>query len=213
MKTDDLIAILSTNVEAVDRRQMTHTIRNALLIAGAAVVIAVLVALGVRDDTTTTATAGALALKLGATLIVLALACRYLFKLARPGGEREVSLAWLVIPFVGIIALAGLSLGSASHTHWHHVLLGDQWLECIVSIPVIAITPFAVLVFAVRQMAPTDLRRTGAIVGLVAGSLSAAGYALHCVDDSVSFVALWYGGTIALCTLVGWALGPKLLRW
>jgi hypothetical protein len=48
---------------------------------------------------------------------------------------------------------------------------------------------------------------------MVAGCLSAAGYALHCVDDSVPFVALWYGGTIALCTFAGWMLGPRLLRW
>jgi hypothetical protein len=62
-------------------------------------------------------------------------------------------------------------------------------------------------------MAPTDLRRTGACAGLVAGSISAAGYALHCVDDSMPFVAFWYGGTIALCTLAGAMLGPRLLRW
>ncbi len=32
---------------------------------------------------------------------------------------------------------------------------------------------------------------TAGVAGLVAGSLSAAGYALHCADDSVPFVALW----------------------
>jgi hypothetical protein len=62
-------------------------------------------------------------------------------------------------------------------------------------------------------MAPTDLRRTGALVGLIAGSVSATAYALHCVDDSLPFVALWYGGTIFLCTLAGVVLGPRLLRW
>jgi hypothetical protein len=84
---------------------------------------------------------------------------------------------------------------------------------CLISIPVIAVAPFAIIVWAMRRTAPTDLRRAGAVAGLVAGCLSAAGYALHCVDDSVPFVALWYGGTTALCTLVGWMLGPRLLRW
>jgi hypothetical protein len=213
MKTDDLITMLSTNVEPVDTRQVTHTIRKALLIAGAAVVIAVLLALGVRDDAMNSGALAALVLKLGATLVVLALASRYLIKVARPGGERQVPLVWIVAPFVGIMMLAVLSLGSAPHAHWHGMILGDQWLECIISIPVIAVVPFAVLVWAVRQAAPTDLRRTGAVVGLVAGSLSAAGYAFHCMDDSVPFVALWYGGTILLCSVVGWALGPRLLRW
>jgi hypothetical protein len=29
----------------------------------------------------------------------------------------------------------------------------------------------------------------------------------------VPYVALWYGGTIALCTFAGLKLGPRLLRW
>jgi hypothetical protein len=27
------------------------------------------------------------------------------------------------------------------------------------------------------------------------------------------FIAVWYSGTIVLCTLAGAALGPRLLRW
>jgi hypothetical protein len=67
--------------------------------------------------------------------------------------------------------------------------------------------------WAVRQAAPTDLRRAGAFAGLVAGGVSALAYALHCTDDSIPFIAVWYGGTIALCTLAGAITGPKLLRW
>lgn len=94
------------------------------------------------------------------------------------------------------------------------MVVGEMWLECLLSIPIIATLPFAVLVFSVRRFAtPTDLTRTGAFVGLVAGGVSAMGYALHCMDDSLPFVALWYGGTIALCTLAGALLGPRLLRW
>jgi len=51
------------------------------------------------------------------------------------------------------------------------------------------------------------------LAGLVAGGISAAAYALHCPDDSLPFVALWFGGTIVLCTLGGAALGPRLLHW
>jgi hypothetical protein len=43
--------------------------------------------------------------------------------------------------------------------------------------------------------------------------VSATGYALHCVDDSLPFVAVWYGGTIAICMVAGAKLGPRLLRW
>jgi len=46
-----------------------------------------------------------------------------------------------------------------------------------------------------------------------AGAISALVYALYCTDDSLAFVAVWYGVTIAGCALVGGLLGPKLLRW
>lgn len=93
------------------------------------------------------------------------------------------------------------------------MVLGDQWLECLISIPIIAVLPFAVIMWAVRMAAPTNLARTGALAGLVAGGISAIAYALHCTDDSLPFVALWYGGTIVLCTIAGALLGPRLLRW
>jgi hypothetical protein len=51
------------------------------------------------------------------------------------------------------------------------------------------------------------------MAGLVAGSLTATAYALHCPDDSLPFIAVWYGGAIAVCALLGAKLGPWLLRW
>jgi len=119
----------------------------------------------------------------------------------------------VALPFLMIMLLAAISLAAAPSSHWEKMIVGDQWLECLLSIPIIAIVPFAVIIWALRQTAPTDLVRTGALGGLVAGAVSATAYAFHCVDDSLPFVALWYGGTIALCTLAGALLGPRLLRW
>ena len=117
------------------------------------------------------------------------------------------------VPFVAVMALAGASLISAPASHWDDMVMGERWLECLLSIPVIAVAPFAVIMWAVRKAAPTNLTRTGALAGLVAGGVSAIAYALHCTDDSLPFVALWYGGTIVLCTLAGALTGPRLLRW
>lgn len=118
-----------------------------------------------------------------------------------------------MLPFVAIMILAAINLAFAPPSHWNKMVMGDQWIECLLSISVIAIVPFVVIVGAVRRMAPTDLVRAGALAGLTAGGVSAAGYALHCSDDPLPFVAFWYGGTIALCTLAGALLGPRLLRW
>jgi hypothetical protein len=110
-----------------------------------------------------------------------------------------------VMPFAGIVLLG---LGLAPSTHWHRMVMEDEWLECLISIPMIAILPFAAVIAAVRTTAPTNLVRTGAFAGLVSGSISAMAYALHCTDDSLPFVAIWYGGTIVLCTMAGAILGP-----
>ena len=213
MKTEDLISMLSTNVEVVDHRRVGRNIGMAVA-AGAAVAVAtVFFVLGPRADLTTVGTFIPPLLKVVFSLIILFPASIYLMRLTRPGGERRSSVALVTLPFVAVMLLVGFSLGLAPSAHWKGAILSDEWLECVISIPLIAVVPFSVIIWAVRQMAPTDLARTGAFAGLVAGCLSATGYALHCADDSVPFFAVWYGGTIALCAYAGWKLGPKLLRW
>ena len=213
MKTDDLIDMLSTNVEPVDHRQIARNIGMAVA-AGAAVALAIVFfVLGPRAGLSSFATLASALLKVAVTVVVLIPASIYLIRLARPGGERRTPAVFVAAPFIAVIVLAALSVTFAPRYHWSGAILSDEWLECVISIPLIAVLPFAVIIWVVRQMAPTDLARTGAFVGLLAGCVSAIGYAVHCADDSVPFFALWYGGTIALCTFAGWKLGPKLLRW
>jgi len=213
MKTDDLIAMLATNVEPVDQRQLVRTIGAAVLIGAVVALGAMLLVLGIRADLHQAGALIFLVLKLAFTIGIVAVASIYLTRLARPGGERKMPVVLVALPFLAIVVLAGIHLTFAPDSHWKKMIVGDQWLECLLSIPIIAIVPFATIIWALRQMAPTDLMRTGALAGLVAGGISATAYAFHCMDDSLPFVALWYGGTIALCTLAGATLGPRLLRW
>lgn len=213
MKTDDLIAMLATNVESVGPRQLTRTIGASLLIGAGAALGTMLLAFGIRTDLTQASAWAFLLLKVVFTLAIVALASIYLLRVSRPGGERRAPTATIALPFVAIMLLGVAALAFAPPSHWNTMLVGDRWLECLLSIPVIAVVPFAVIVWAVRRMGPTDLPRAGALAGLLAGAVSATGYALHCTDDSLPFVALWYGATIALCTFAGAKLGPRLLRW
>jgi hypothetical protein len=213
MKTDDLVAMLSANVEPVERGLVGRAISIAIA-AGAVIALgAMVIGLGVRADLTTTRAVVFLSLKLAFAIAVVGVAGRYLTKLARPGAERGISPLTIVVPFAAVALLGAISLGSAPSAHWNRMILGDEWIECLLSIPIIAIVPFAVTIFAMRRAAPTNLVRAGAVAGLIAGGVSAMAYALHCTDDSLPFVAIWYGGTIVLCTLAGAALGPRLLRW
>lgn len=213
MRTDELIDILSTNVEPVDRNKVSRSILVAVGLGAVATAVTVLGGFGLRPDFGDPETALWLSAKFIFTLGIVTLASVYLGRLARPGGERKTSLLIVALPFVGVMGLALAALASAPRSHWQNIVLGEQWIECLVSIPVIAIVPFALAIWAVRRAMPTDLRRAGALAGLMAGGLSATGYALHCMDDSVPFVALWYGATIVVCAGAGALLGPKLLRW
>jgi hypothetical protein len=213
VKTDELITMLSTNVEAVDRRRVVREIGATIAIGSLAAVGTMVLALGLRGDLPQTGPLIFLLAKLAFAVGIVVLASVYLMKLARPGGEGRVAITWAALPFVATMLLAVISLAFAPTSHWNRMIMGDQWLECLISIPIIAVVPFAAVIWVLRRMAPTDLIRTGALAGLVAGGLSAIGYALHCTDDSLPFVAFWYGGTIVLCTLAGATLGPRLLRW
>jgi hypothetical protein len=213
MKTDDLVALLSANPEPVDRGWTVRTLGVAL---GAGSILALgitIVGLGVRPDLMTARALIFVVIKLFFAVGIVSLALVYLTRLTRPGAQRKTSSFLIAMPFLVIVGLAAISLGLAPSSHWDRMIAGDQWLECLVSVPIIAIVPFAISVWAVRRAAPTNLARTGAFTGLIAGGVSAMAYAVHCTDDSLPFVAVWYSGTIVLCTLAGAALGPRLLRW
>ncbi len=213
MKTDELVTALSAHIEPVNGRLVGRTVYIALA-AGTVVALGItIIGFGVRSDLMTAGALMFLLLKLAFSVGIVGVASAYLARLARPGGERRTSSISAAVPFAAIVLLAAISLGLAPSSHWNKMVMGDEWLECLLSIPIIAIVPFAVIIAAVRRAAPTNLVRTGAVAGLIAGGVSAMAYALHCTDDSLPFVAVWYGGTFVLCTLAGAALGPRLLRW
>lgn len=214
MRTDELIQILSTNLKPIERGHLTRSIALAVAAGALAALALALLALGMRPDLHSARAVGYLLLKLAFTLGIAVTSALLLARLVRPGGEEMTPMTVAAIPFGAIVLLAILSIAADPKPHGEAILTGEMWLECLVSIPIIAIVPFALIVWVVRRVAaPTDLPGTGAAAGLVGGGVSAMGYAFHCSEDSVPFVALWYGGTIALCSLAGAMLGRRLLRW
>src|SRR5437763_281478 len=138
MKTDDLITLLSTNPEPVDRNAVTRTLCLALA-AGIVVALGIaILGLGVRSDLTATRALIFLAVKLTFAFGIVGLALLYLTRLARPGGERKLSPLIVAVPFLLLLFLAAVSLGSAPRAHWDKMIVGDEWLECVLSIPIIA---------------------------------------------------------------------------
>jgi hypothetical protein len=213
MKTEELIDLLSTNIEPADTQKVVRSLRIAIVAGLVLAALTCIVTLGIRPDLNSARVFGFLLVKIGFGATVTALSWSLLLKHARPGGENQSRIFLTAVPFAGLMVLAGADLLSVPASHWGHMIIGERWLGCLLSIPIFAVLPFAVIMWAVQVAAPTNLLRTGALAGLVAGGIGAAAYALHCPDDSVPFIALWYAGAIVLCALAGAALGPRFLHW
>lgn len=213
MKTDELIDMLSTNAEPVKRWKIGRTLIWALVIGGGASFCVMLATVGLRTQDSGEMRMDFLALKLVFMLSLVGAGAALLLKLIRPGqdGQKLSTLIFLPFVIVGIAGIVALALRPAAA--WGRMILGTQWATCLFCIPLFAIVPFAVLIWVLRKGAPTNLTRTGAMAGLVAGALGAIAYAFHCPDDSVPFIAIWYGAMVLLCAWIGAMLGPRLLRW
>jgi hypothetical protein len=126
MKTDDLIAMLATNVEPVDHRHVKRTVSVAVIV-GATVAFGVMLFLfGVRADLDATGALIFLLLKLAFTTALIIPASIYLLRLAHPGGERKTPMAFVAAPFVAIMLLAAISLAFAPISYWDEMIVGDR---------------------------------------------------------------------------------------
>ena len=211
MNTDRLIDLLSTNIEPVDRQTLNKSLAITIVAGIAAAVCLMLATVSVRADFGSSVPF--VALKLVFALTVVAAGVMFLSRAIRPGQEARTpfQLAFLPLVALGIAGAADLLIGLS--TRPHPMTAGTHWLVCLYCIPLFAVIPFALLTWTLRGGAPTNLRLTGAIAGLVSGAIGAAAYALHCPDDSLPFIAVWYGASIAFCAVIGATIGPRWLRW
>jgi len=213
MKTDELIKMLSTNLETVRGGELRNVVMTALAGGAIAAICLMLAIFGVPADTLGGDRFLLKALALAFTLGLVGAGANLLVRLARPGDPGRKPLIPIGLLFLAMLSAGIIALLLAHPARWSGMVFGPQWAACLICIPLFAIAPFASLIWALRRGAPTKLRRAGAIAGLVAGASGAAIFALHHPGGSIPFIVLWYGGPIVLCALAGAIVGPRLLRW
>ncbi len=102
---------------------------------------------------------------------------------------------------------------AASLEEQRRLIMGISYWFC----PLIILasgTPLMVAAFwFLRRSAPTYLGLAGFIAGMTAGSIGAWVYSWGCIENGLTFVALWYTLGIGLCRVIGSILGGSLLRW
>lgn len=213
MNTDKLIDVLSTNLEPVQPGAIARAMTWALVSGAAAAFCVMLATVAPRSDLFSDDGRGFLALKLLLAVSLVGAGAASLVRSMHPGREVRTPSWLLILPFVAVAVAGAVDLLRDSSAPWSRALFGTQWALCVACIPLFAVVPFALLMWVARKGAPTKLSRTGAMAGLVAGAIGAVAYAFHCPDDSLPFIALWYGGGIGFCAALGGLLGPRLLRW
>lgn len=213
MRTDDLIDMLGTNVEAVNGTKRRVALLGAIGIGVAAAFCLVAVIFGVPRQALDASFLGLTTLTLAFTLSLTIAGARFLSIAARPGKVGRGALAAIAVLFSGLVLAAGVALSRENPAEWRAMIFGPQWAACLMCIPVAAVAPFLALVWYLRDEAPTRLRLTGGVAGLVAGGIGTTAFALHHPGGSLAFVAIWFGVPLLLCALIGALLGPRLLRW
>lgn len=213
MRTDQLITLLAADLKPVDPTRISRTMIIAVAIGMAAAFGGMLLIFGLRSEMLDARNLRFLSIKLLFALAVVVAGSVFLARLARPGAQSRNYLILIFMPFAAITGAAVVALGSAHLPSWTGVIIGRDSLTCLPAIPLLAVLPFAVLIWALRTGAPTDGTHAGEIAGFVAGGLGALACAFPCADESLPAIALWYGLPIGICAAVGAKLGPSLLRW
>lgn len=213
MKTDDLVAMLATGSTAVPRHAASRRIGLALL-AGVALSLVILFSgYGVRDDLRQVMSLPMFWVKLLFPLCIAVSAFVIVQRLARPGIKVRRAWTGLVAPVFAVWAMAAVAWFTAPMADRLPSLLGQSWRTCALSIGLMALPVLVAALLALRGLAPTQPALAGAAAGALAGGVGAAVYAMHCVELTSPFLAVWYVIGMLLPVIAGAALGNRLLRW
>ena len=213
MTTDELIDTLSASTRSTANARPTLTLALAGMTGLLVVLALIAVALGFRADLAASFTHPSVWMKYGATGLVLIAAAVAVRRLSIPGGQWKGAGPMLASIFVVIAIWALADINALPRDRWLPCLAGGESLTCLVGIALLSMVPMLTLGLAVRRLAPTRLEEAGALIGLAGGAIAALAYSLHCPEDAIPFLALWYTAALALCAAAGRLAGPKLLRW
>ena len=213
MNTDELVDFLATGAQSAERGSHAYH-RLAGLAAGC--VAALLLTAGVLGLHPRLLQEALLPMfwvreAFCVALGVAALAC--VARLVRPGAGLGLLPAALAAPVLVMWLLAAASLIVAAPQQRADLIFGQTANVCSILIALVSLPLFFAVIWAMRGYAPTQLRLAGAAGGFAAGALGALAYSLHCPELAAPFLGIWYVLGMLIPTVVGAAIGPRLLDW
>ncbi|HMY07164.1 MAG TPA: DUF1109 domain-containing protein [Accumulibacter sp.] len=214
MKTNYFVHLLANGVEPVPSGMTAHRHALALGWGGLGAILLMATLLGIRADLAEAVRLPMFWVKLALPICIALAAFFAATRLARPGaalGRAPVTL--LVVPVIGIWAMAAYALAGAAPEQRLALLLGRTWAVCPLIIAMLSLPTLVGTLWAMKGLAPTQPALAGAAAGLLAAAVATAVYALHCPEMASPFLATWYLLGMAIPTAAGALLGARLLRW
>lgn len=211
MKTTELIDRLAMGLGT----SLPRTWRLLLSIGGgAAVALVVLwVWYGFRQDLGQAVLTGSFWMKWAFALAMAGIAFGLCARVARPESGPGWWLAAVLVPPLFAAGMACIEMFGSPPVQRPLLVRGHSALECLWLIAALSVPLLLGVLWAFRRFAPTRFRLAGFSGGLLAGSVAAGVYSLHCDETSTVFIATWYGLGMLVPALLGLLLGPRMLRW
>ncbi|GIX38487.1 MAG: hypothetical protein KatS3mg128_0438 [Silanimonas sp.] len=213
MKTDDLIALLARQPDALPHTNPRRDGWLAGLVGLGAALALMLTVLGPRPDLGAAVAAPLFGQKVGALGLLALVGSAVAIRAGLPGRAASAieHARWLAPGWLAIATL--LTVLATPHGARAALFTSPTILVCLTAIPLLSALPAVGFVWALRRAAPTNPRRAARAVGLAAGSLGAFAYAFHCQADQPGYVLLWYGLAIAITVAASEAIASRWLRW
>jgi hypothetical protein len=129
---------------------------------------------------------------------------------------RRLTPLWRLLTLaVPVLLAAGwlLDAGAAGRAALMARLDVPEGLDCLKNVAMLSLPPIAALALLMRRGAPTQPGRTALAAGLAAAGFGAFVFAFHCPHDDPLYVAVWYGGSVALISGLARLILPRLTRW
>lgn len=213
MKTDDLVLMLSNGIEPTPKHVPARRCAIALGWGMPISFALMLSTIGLLAELKAALELPGFWIKLGFVLSLAVASLSATMRLSRPGASRKHIPLILSAPVIVLWGLAIVSLLQTEASFRIPLLMGKTWAECPGLIAMLSLPIFVATLWAMRGLAPTNLRLAGASAGLFSGAAGACIYTLHCPEMDAPFIAIWYLSGILVPAIVGMALGPRLLRW
>ncbi len=212
-KTDDLIDRLVGELKPVPRGALGRMLSLAILPGFVVSAVLLFLAHGFRPDIAQALYQPAFWAK---GIYPLALAITGLVAMmvvARPGGVPKMSGLTSLGIYLLLVGLGLWQLHVAASADYPRMIFGRSAWFCPFIITATALPVFAGNIWFLRRAAPTAPRLAGFVAGMSAGAVGAWIYSWGCIENGLTFVALWYTLGIVLMGVIGTLFGRRFLSW